>query len=107
MNINILYKHAHLVVYLQTSLFSPSGPERARVLAQSSYGCVEPSSTFLLPSSFFFVAALTVKPTMLLELATRSRKHDRLQPCRCARTVPIVSVRRNVRIYPVDPRQEC
>jgi len=34
--------------------------------------------------------------------ATRSRKHDGLQPRRGARTVRVVSVRRNVRMYTPD-----
>ena len=41
-------------------------------------------------------------PAMLPEPATRSRKHDRLQPRRGARTVRVVSVRRNVRMYTPD-----
>ena len=36
------------------------------------------------------------------ELATRSRKHERFQPRRGARTVCVVSVRRNVRMYTPD-----
>jgi len=39
---------------------------------------------------------------MLPERATRSRKHDRLQPRHGARTVRVVSVRRNVRMYTPD-----
>ena len=39
-------------------------------------------------------------PAMLPEPATRSRKHDRHQPrCGTHRTVRVVSVRRNVRMY--------
>jgi hypothetical protein len=38
-------------------------------------------------------------PAMLPEPATRSRKLDGLQPRRGARTVRMVSVRRNVRMY--------
>jgi len=41
-------------------------------------------------------------PAMLPEPATRSRKHDRLQPCHGARTVRVVSVMRNVRVYTPD-----
>ena len=41
-------------------------------------------------------------PAMLPEPATRSRKQDRLQPRRGARTVRVVSVRRNVRMYTPD-----
>jgi hypothetical protein len=41
-------------------------------------------------------------PAMLPEPATRSRKHDRLQPRRGARTMRVVSVRRNVRMYTSD-----
>jgi len=41
-------------------------------------------------------------PAMLPGPATRSRKHDRLQPCHGARTVRVVSVRRNVRMYTPD-----
>ncbi|KAI9507647.1 hypothetical protein F5148DRAFT_1306912 [Russula earlei] len=41
-------------------------------------------------------------PAMLPEPATRSRKHDRLQPRRGARTMRVVSVRRNVRMYTPD-----
>ncbi|KAH9987661.1 hypothetical protein BJV74DRAFT_978753 [Russula compacta] len=41
-------------------------------------------------------------PAMLPEPSTRSRKHDRLQPRRGARTVRVVSVRRNVRMYTPD-----
>ena len=41
-------------------------------------------------------------PAMLPEPATRSRKHDRLQPRRGARTMRVVSVRRNVRMYTTD-----
>ena len=41
-------------------------------------------------------------PAMLPEPATRSRKNDRLQPRRGARTVRVVSVRRNVRTYTPD-----
>ena len=41
-------------------------------------------------------------PAMLLEPATQSWKHDRLQPHRGARTVRVVSVRRNVRMYTPD-----
>jgi len=41
-------------------------------------------------------------PAMLPAPATRSRKYDRLQPRRGARTVRIVSVRRNVRMYTSD-----
>ena len=40
---------------------------------------------------------------MLPEPATRSRKHERLQPRRGARTVRVVSIRRNVRMYTPDP----
>ena len=39
---------------------------------------------------------------MLPEPATRSSKHDRLQPRRAARTVRVVGVRRNVRMYTAD-----
>src|SRR5712691_954524 len=39
---------------------------------------------------------------MLPEPATRSRKHDRLQPRRGARTVSAVSVRQNVHMYMAD-----
>ena len=39
---------------------------------------------------------------MLPEPATRVRNQDRLQPRRGARTVRIVSVRRNVRMYTPD-----
>ena len=39
---------------------------------------------------------------MLPERATRSRKHDRLQPRHGARTVRVVSFRRNVRMYTPD-----
>ena len=41
-------------------------------------------------------------PAMLPGPATRSRKHERLQPRRGARTVRVVSVRRNVRMYTPD-----
>ena len=41
-------------------------------------------------------------PAMLPEPATRARSQDRLQPRRGARTVRIVSVRRNVRMYTPD-----
>ncbi len=41
-------------------------------------------------------------PAMLPEPATRSRSQDRLQPRRGARTVRVVSVRRNVRMYTPD-----
>jgi hypothetical protein len=41
-------------------------------------------------------------PVMLPEPSTRSRKHDRLQTRRGARTVRVVSVRRNVRMYTPD-----
>jgi len=41
-------------------------------------------------------------PAMLLEPATRSRKHERLQPHRGAHTVRVVSVRRNVQMYAPD-----
>jgi len=41
-------------------------------------------------------------PAMLPEPATRSRRHDRPQPRRGARTMRIVSVRRNVRMYSPD-----
>jgi len=41
-------------------------------------------------------------PAMLPEPATRSRKHDRLQPRHGARTVRVVSVRRDVRMYTSD-----
>lgn len=41
-------------------------------------------------------------PAMLPEPSTRSRKQERLQPRRGARTVRVVSVRRNVRMYTPD-----
>jgi hypothetical protein len=41
-------------------------------------------------------------PAMLPDPATRSRKNDRLQPRRGARTMRVVSVRRNVRMYTPD-----
>jgi hypothetical protein len=41
-------------------------------------------------------------PTMPPEPVTRSRKHDRLNPRPGARTVRVVSVRRNVRMYTPD-----
>ncbi|KAH9059462.1 hypothetical protein EDB83DRAFT_2387941 [Lactarius deliciosus] len=41
-------------------------------------------------------------PAMLPDPATRSRSQDRLQPRRGARTVRVVSVRRNVRMYTPD-----
>ncbi|KAN0128116.1 hypothetical protein V8E53_014097 [Lactarius tabidus] len=41
-------------------------------------------------------------PAMLPEPATRARSQDRLQPRRGARTVRVVSVRRNVRMYTPD-----
>ncbi len=41
-------------------------------------------------------------PAMLPEPVTRSKKQDRLQPRRGARTVRVVSVRRNVRMYTPD-----
>ena len=41
-------------------------------------------------------------PAMLPEPATRTRKQDRLQPRRGARTVRVISVRRNVRMYTPD-----
>jgi hypothetical protein len=41
-------------------------------------------------------------PAMLPGPATRSRKHERLQPRRGARTVRVVSVRQNVRMYTPD-----
>jgi hypothetical protein len=41
-------------------------------------------------------------PAILPEPATRSRNHDRLQPRRGARTMRVVSVRRNVRMYTSD-----
>ncbi|KAI0052824.1 hypothetical protein FA95DRAFT_1569065 [Auriscalpium vulgare] len=41
-------------------------------------------------------------PAMLPDPATRSKKQDHLQPRRGARTVRVVSVRRNVRMYTPD-----
>ncbi|KAI0249408.1 hypothetical protein BJV78DRAFT_1228260 [Lactifluus subvellereus] len=41
-------------------------------------------------------------PAMLPDPATRTRKQDRLQPRRGARTVRVISVRRNVRMYTPD-----
>jgi hypothetical protein len=41
-------------------------------------------------------------PAVLPEPATRSRKHESLQLRRRARTVGVVSVRRNVRVYTPD-----
>jgi len=41
-------------------------------------------------------------PAMLPEPATRSRKQDRLQPRRGARTMHVVSIGRNVRMYMPD-----
>jgi hypothetical protein len=41
-------------------------------------------------------------PAMLPEPATRTRSQDRLQPRRGARTIRVVSVRRNVRMYTPD-----
>ena len=42
-------------------------------------------------------------PAMLPEPGTRSRKHESLQPLRGARTVRIVCVRGNIRMYTHDP----